>query len=190
MIRIIDVFYISLVCIHLDLNQLIMMRLSRLMKTSSKKNIMTDMMTNMTIIMKKISIRKIIKKKNKLIMFTEMLLSQLKTLSCLKNWLIILIFFMFKLISLTLMYAACVKQCSHQTISYISTYSQLTEESNLSNLFLWSQTWNLSLKQSQLTLMSISMLLTLLNWIWSTSLMNLTAISQLTLHDSNVSIQV
>ena len=126
--RTINILYICFIHICSDLSQYITVNqfsLNSLMKTSMKKNIMMNILMNTIMIKKKIFIRQILRRTHFMIQSVTMMMShQLQT--HLKRS-IILISFTSESASLTIMYAACVKQCFHQTISYISTYDQLTE---------------------------------------------------------------
>ena len=125
MIRIINIFFISLVYINsLDCSQLIMIKLSFLMKTSLKKNIMKrDITTNMntTMIKKKMSIRWIQRR----ICFTKwsiIMMSSYLSWICSKNWSIISIHFIYTSL-LIYISAVYVNQFLCWIISYINTFN-------------------------------------------------------------------
>ena len=125
MTRIIDVFSISLVCINsLDCSQLITMKLSLLVKTSLKKNIiMRNITMNMNIIMikKKMSTRWIQKRICSTRQPTTVMLLYLSWIS-LKNQPIILIYFMHTSL-LIYISAVYVRQLLHWIINYINMFN-------------------------------------------------------------------
>ena len=121
-LRIINVLHINLVHIHPGHSQLIMKKLSILMKTSLKKNISKKiilMSTNMIMIKKKIFIRQILKRIHFMNQSVTMIMSCLFWIYSRKF--IILISFTHELRSLY-MFAACTRPYFNQITSCISTF--------------------------------------------------------------------